>query len=204
MKYLRFALMYGVLFNQLLFSCGCSLSKAYPSKNYYYVSAKRDAGERNPQAKVLRVQPLDISSAFAGKGLVSRLSDVEFESDYYAEFFSRPSEMITEQMVSWIQESRQFQEVIGEASTLSADRVIEGMIDGLYADLRDASFPKAVMSIQMRFINDQGRRPEVIATKKYSQSEPISSAASRDLVYGWNRALKSLLTQIEQDLVDLP
>lgn len=186
---------------QLLFLCGCSLSKAYPAKNYYYLSATRNADGSPLRSKVLRVQPLEISSAYAGKGLVSRLSEVEYESDYYAEFFTRPNDMITEQLVSWLRESGQFQEVIGEASTLSAEWVIEGVIDGLYADLREPAQPKAVLSFQIRMIDDRGRRPEVISTKKYSRSESIPSSSSPDLVQGWNRALEALLAEVERDLV---
>jgi cholesterol transport system auxiliary component len=185
---------------QLLLLCGCSLSKAYPAKSYYFLSATRNAADRPPQAKVLRVQRLEISSAFAGKGLVSRLSEVEYESDYYAEFFTRSNDMITEQLVSWLRESGQFQEVIGEASTLPAEWVIEGVIDGLYADLRDVAQPKAVLSFQIRVIDDRGRRPEVMATRKYSRSEVVPSSRSPDLVQGWNRALEALFSEVEEDL----
>lgn len=198
---IRTSLCLAVVACQLLLLCGCSLSKAYPAKSYYYLSATRNADSRSPQSTVLRVQPLEIASAFAGKGLVSRLSEVEYKSDYYAEFFTRSDDMITEQLVSWLRESGQFQEVIGEASTLSAEWVIEGVIDGLYADLREAAQPKVVLSIQIRTIDDRGRRPEVTSTKKYSRSEPVSSSSSADLVLGWNRALESLLAEIEQDLV---
>ncbi|MBT5706901.1 MAG: hypothetical protein HOI66_11320 [Verrucomicrobia bacterium] len=188
---------------QLLLLCGCSLSKAYPAKSYYYLSATRDADSRPLQSKVLRVQPLGVSSAFVGKGLVSRVSEVEYESDYYSEFFTRPNDMVTEQLVSWFRESGQFQEVIGEASTLSAEWVVEGVIDGLYADLRVAAQPRAVLSFQIRMIDDRGRRPEVISTKKYSRSELVSSSRSSDLILGWNRALEAILAEVEQDLVAL-
>ena len=178
----------------------CSLSKAYPAKRHYYVSATRSAISESQGVEILRVHPLAISTAFTAKGLVSRIGENEYVSDYYSEFFTSPNEMITDSLSAWIRGSGLYREVIGTASALTAGRVIEGTIDGIYADLRSSSDPKAVIALQLRYLNDSGSKPEVIAAKKYTRAVAVAATDASTLVEGWNSALDSILKEFEKDL----
>ncbi len=183
-----------------LVSAGCSLSKAYPAKRHYYVAASRSLSGGGQGTEIVRVQPLAIAAAFKAKGLVSRVGENEYVSDYYSEFFTAPNEMITDSVSAWLRESGLFREVIGRSSTLTASRVIEGTVDGIYADVRSGARPLAVISLQLRYINDSGGQPEVVAAKNYTREVPVTSADVATLVDGWNGALDSILTEFEQDL----
>ena len=186
----------------LLSLWGCGFKKSYPAKRYYQLTATRTGEPARVTDQVLRIQTLEIAVAFSGKGLVSRISEVEFESDYYAEFFSAPNEMVSEQLRTWLRASGRYPGVIGAASTLTADLVVEGFVDGLYVDRRNPSEIRAVLSIQLRYIDDRGPKPEVLSTRAYQGAE-IVGANDGAIVQGWNRALESVLGQIERDLTEL-
>ena len=135
---------------------GCGLSKAYPAKDHFYLAADREEAPNDLSGPVVRLRPLDISSAFAGKGLVFQIADSKYESAYYAEFFAAPDDMMTDLLGAWLRRCGAFRGVVGSASTLPAEFVIEGMIDRLYADSRDSASSRAVISLQLRFIDDRG------------------------------------------------
>lgn len=178
---------------------GCGLSKAYPAKDHFYLSVDRAEEPNDLNGPVVRLRPLNISSAFAGKGLVFRVENSKYESAYYAEFFSAPDDMMTDLMGAWLRRCGGFRGVIGSASTLPAEFVVEGMIDRLYADSLDPANPRAVISLQLRFIDDRGPKPEVLASKYYSRDESVLSRNPTDVVSGWNRALETIFEDIEQD-----
>ncbi len=180
---------------------GCSLSKAYPTKRHFYVAVTRSLEARSGGRPVLRVRPLEISRAFAGKGFVSRTSDFEYRSDYYTEFFTAPSEMLTSSVSHWMASSGVFSEVVGASSALTPERVIEGHIDGLYVDLRDESQVRATISLQLRYIDDSGSLPEALMAKEYSRAIEIPSAVPESVVQGWNQALEEILTEFESDVI---
>lgn len=178
---------------------GCQLSKAYPAKRYYQLTAPQPMVKAG-SGGVLRVQDLDVAPAFSGKGLVSQLSDVEFASDYYSEFFTSPNEMLTELLTTWLRKSGGFEAVVGAGSALSADYVIEGTLDKLYLDRRDESRSLAVLSLQLRFIDDRGGKPDLVTAKRYHRAEAIESATPEAVVAGWNRGLGAILIEVQSDL----
>ncbi len=197
MRPFSFLLSFGLLGAGLV---GCSLSKAYPAKDYFVIEAAHPNPSAGAGNAILRVQTLDISETFSSKGLVSRVSDVSYESDYYAEFFTPPATMITESLASWLQDSGDYREVIGAASRLAPDWVLEGTVDALYGDLRAPDAPKAVLSFQVRLVDDRGPRSQVVFSKKYAATQSVASASPAALVRGWNQALATVLTEIERDL----
>ena len=181
----------------------CSLTKAYPAKRHFYVAVTRSSDPHAKREDVLRIRPLEITRAYAGKGFVSRTSDVEYRSDYYTEFFTAPSEMLSASLSNWMKASGLFAEVVGASSSLTPGRVIEGHIDGLYVDLRDDSQVRATMSLQLRYINDGGSQPEIVFAKTYSQAIDVPSSVAEAVVQGWNQALEQILTRFEKDLVSV-
>ena len=179
---------------------GCSLSKPYPSKRYFYADVER-AGERSERGlHVLRVETFDIAPAFAGKSLVSRISEEEYVAEYYAEFFSAPDTMLTSELRQWLDDGGVFQAVLGPGSVMNVDRLLEGTIDQFYLDLREPEMPRAVLSFYARLVDDSGPEPEVIFNGRYSSAVPLDSTKPEDAVVGWTQGLRELFANLEQDL----
>ena len=75
---------------------GCGSRQAY-NKKHYVLSATRQSQPARARADfILEVRRFTIDSAFAGKGLVYRTGQFEYESDFYSEFLVSPSAMMTE------------------------------------------------------------------------------------------------------------
>ena len=79
---------------------GCvNLEKGYPEKHYFVLDASRDEDISSPDTgKVLTVRRFRVSPKYEGKGLVYRLEELSFESDFYNEFFISPVSMFTEEI----------------------------------------------------------------------------------------------------------
>ena len=179
---------------------GCSLSKPYPSKRFFYADVERGGEQPELGRHVLRVETFEIAPAFAGKSLVSRVSEEEYVADYYAEFFSAPDTMVTSELRQWLDDGGVFQAVLGPGSVMNVDRLLEGTIDQFYLDLREPGVPRAVLSFYSRLIDDSGPEPEVIFNRRYSSSIPLTSTKPEDAVVGWTQGLKQMFADLEMDL----
>ncbi len=180
---------------------GCSFSKGYPSKNYFYLTAERNSDPVKQGDHILRVSRLEVAEAFSEKGFVYRISDVEYKSDYYAQFFTAPDQAISELLTRWLANSGHYHEVIHHGSKLSAGRVLEGTIDELYGDFRDVTAPQAVVLLQIRLVDDEGMQPVILFSSKHVRRIAVDSSQPEDLVRGWNQGLVGILEDIEQELI---
>ena len=70
----------------------------------------------------------------------------------------------------------------------------------LYADLRDAAVPKAVMEIRLLLLKDSSASPEIVLDKTYRQAVPLQNRQPAILAAGWSKGLAQILTALEQDL----
>ena len=62
--------------------------------------------------KVLTVRRIRVTPKYEGKGLVYRLSELSYESDFYNEFFISPVSMFTEEIRKQLSESGLFKIVV--------------------------------------------------------------------------------------------
>ncbi len=86
-----------VVFGLFSVMIGCvNLEKSYPEKRYFIMDASRgeDISSSDTDA-ALTVRRFRVSPKYEGKGLVYRLDDLSYESDFYNEFFIPPASMFT-------------------------------------------------------------------------------------------------------------
>lgn len=181
---------------------GCiSLSKPAPEKRYFSLDAAREDGAAVAAiGKTLKVLRFDISPIYAKRQLVYRNRNLEYESDFYNEFFSDPSSIISGQTLSWLEDSGLFQYVVSARSQIEATHLLEGNIVALYIDLRDKSQPKAEMEIQFFLLKAGDITRTVISHGTYRASVPVGSRRTGDLIAGLNTALEKILEDFEKDL----
>lgn len=181
---------------------GCiNLSKPAPDKRYFSLDVASEGDVTDAAlGKTLKVLPFDISPIYARRQLVYRNMDMEYEADFYNEFFSDPSSMISGQTLNWLQSSGLFQYVIADRSRVQASHLLEGNIVKLYIDLREKSHPKAQIEIQFFLLKNGDVTRTVIFHETYSATVPVASTSTHDLVEGLNTALKQILTDFANDL----
>jgi hypothetical protein len=188
----------------LLPSIGCSFKQASPAKQSYLIEARR-SGEARPTlaSAVLRVQTLQVATAFEGKGFVYRSSELGCWTDFYHEFLVAPRALLTEQTRQWLGTSGLFSHVLDPGSKADATHSLEGNVLALYGDFRQAGSPKAVLAVQFSLLNDLAASPAIVFHKGYRQEMPLENRAPETLAKGWGAALEQILRALEQDLAQV-
>ena len=178
---------------------GCSLKQASPAKQTFLLEAVRSGDARSGgSGAVLRVREVHVAPAFEGRGFVYRTSEFGYKSDFYHEFLTAPRNLIAGQLQSWLGASRLFRGVVPLGAAGEATHVISANVSALYGDFRDASAPKAVMSIEFTVSRDGA--PEILLHKAYRQEAPISARDAESLAKGWSQALAGILGALEADM----
>jgi len=184
------------------FMSGCvNLEKGYPEKRYFILDASRDKDISSPDTgKDLTVRRFRVSPEYEGKGLVYRLEELSFESDFYNEFFVSPVSMFTEEIRKRLAGSGLFKHVVDPSSLLDSTYILEGAVTALYGDYRVKTVPKAVMEIQFFLLQETDSNPKVIFKSQYHREEPFKGNTPDGLIKSWNTAFNQILTEFENDL----
>lgn len=190
------------IFGIFPFMAGCvNLEKGYPEKRYFVLDASRDEDISSPDTgKVLTVRRFRVSPKYEGKGLVYRLGELSYESDFYNEFFVSPVSMFTEEIRKRLEESGLFKHVVDPSSLLDSTFILEGAVTALYGDYRVKTAPKAVMEIQFFLFHETDSNPQIIFKSQYHKEEPLNGNTPDALVKSWSTALNQILTEFENDL----
>ncbi len=184
----------------LLTSC-INLDKSYPGKRYFVLHASRDKDTSSHDTeKDLTVRRIRVVSKYEGKGLVYRLDELSYESDFYNEFFISPVSMFTEEIRKRLAGSGLFKLVVAPSSILDTTYILEGTVTSLYGDYRIKSAPKAVLAIQFFLLQETDNGPKIIFQNRYRKEEPLNDNTPDALVKSWNSVFNQILSEFESDL----
>ncbi len=187
----------------ILMLAGCGSGQPY-SKKYYVLGATRPAESTQAETDcILEIRRFTIDSAFDGKGLVYRTGQFEYESDYYNEFLTFPSAMVTEKTRNWLSESGLFKRVLDVGSQIDPTHTLEANITALYGDLRDKLSPEATIEMRVFLLKTQtSAEPLLVFGKTYKSSVPIEAKSPEALVEALDHCLGKILSSLEEDLVE--
>jgi len=193
-----------LIFVLFVFSACSGLQKSYPERNYYVI----EANIGNPKVNnitsdaILKINRFNISPENKSSNeFVYRLGNDRVKSDFYNQFFINPRNMIGIQTIEWISNSNLFEYVFLSNSDVDEDYILNGNISKLYGDFSDS--PLAVMEIEILFLikDKENNSKRIIFFKWYTEEIKIASTAPNDLVEGWNKALTSILANLENDII---
>ena len=183
-----------------LLAAGCiNLERSYPEKRYFVIQVAEPKALAANNGQVLSVANLNISPRFADRGFVYRTSETEYESDFYNQFLSAPAILITEETRKALGGSR-FKFVVGPASPLTPNYVLEGSINALYGDFRNPGAPTAVLELELFLHNEDVANPGVVLQKRYRKAVPLKERSPQALTHGWSAALDAIVTEFVADL----
>jgi cholesterol transport system auxiliary component len=189
----------------LCFLTGCfNFNKAYPEKHYFVLNVSR--GKKpllSTSNAFLKIQRFRVSPQFEGKAFVYRKGNLNYESDYYNEFFISPGLMITEEVKKWLAESGLFKYVMGSSSPVEPTFKLEGAVNALYGDYSDTEAPKAVLEIQFFLVRNLSSGPVIVFGKTYHEEILLKGHSPDALATGWNLALEHILTELEANIKSL-
>ena len=178
---------------------GClDLKKSYPEKRSFVL----DVGIPQEQASssgagVIKITKFRISPLFAGRGMVYRVADLQYESDFYDEWFVAPATLVTQQAYSWLSRSSGFKAVGPGTNHVEPSHVLEATVTEFYGDFRSA--PLAVFGLEVNLL-DALRNHQPVFRRTYHQDVPLSDRSSDALARGLTDALRAVLMDVAKDL----
>jgi cholesterol transport system auxiliary component len=181
---------------------GCvSLERGYPDKRYFVLEAAAKPSPSNPSAnETLQVSDMRVSPKYAGRSFVYRTSATVYESDFYNQFLVSPASLITEEVRKVLIESQLFQYVISSSNLLQPSYILEGTVNALYGDFRDANSPRAVLEMEFFLTSEIPAKAGILMQKRYAKAVPVQGSSPEALVKGWNEALADIATSLAADL----
>src|SRR5262245_56301357 len=178
---------------------GClNLSKSYPEKRSFVLDVGAPTQETPSQStKVLKINRLRVSPLFAGRAMVYRTADLQYESDFYDEWFVTPGVLVTQQLQNWLAHSGRFQLVLQGTNHIEPTHVLEGTVTEFYGDFRAS--PSAVLGIEFHLF-DAMNEGQLSFRKTYHQSVPLTDRSPDALARGLTEALRTVLMALTKDL----
>ena len=186
----------------LALSAACvSLEKSYPDKRYFVLEADANLTPSNPSAnETLQVSNIRVSPRYADRSFVYRTSEAGYESDFYNQFLVSPDSLITDEVRKDLATSQVFKYVISASNQSQPSYVLEGTVNALYGDFRNANSPRAVLEMEFFLTSEIPAKPGILMQKRYAKSLPLTDRSPEALVKGWDQALGEILTALRADL----
>jgi cholesterol transport system auxiliary component len=183
---------------------GClNLNKSYPEKRSFVLDVASEPREPAPgAAMVLKINKLHVSPLFSGRAMVYRTADLQYESDFYDEWFVAPGALLTQQLQNWLSTSGQFRFVLIGSDHIDPTHLLEGTVTEFYGDYRLAVSPKAILGIELRLLDGFHER-EMLFRRVYHKEVLLADRSAGALAGGLTQALRLLLIDLEKDLNDL-
>jgi len=180
---------------------GCAVGTSEHDRKYYLLEAVRQGPAATGRSEAtLRVRRFDVDTAFAGKGLVYRISEFQYESDHYHEFLIPPGIMIAEQTRDWLVNSGLFRRVLPVRSPLESTYLLEGNVTALYGDFTNKAAPQAVMEIRFFLVGPPDAGETVMFAQTYRAVTPVPARTAEAFIGTLSRGLAEILTRMEADL----
>ena len=185
----------------LLASACLSTARPYPVKQRFVLAEAREGPAAPPSGgSLLEVPTFAQGPRLAGRQLVYRTGDAEYVSDFYAEFWSAPGELVADVARRWLAESGLFAGVLAPGSSIPPALVLEGWISKLYGDYRDPATPKAVLALHVVLVDRRRAEPKILFQHDYGAEEAAATATPEALVAAWDTGLGHVLGSLEADL----
>ena len=177
---------------------GClDLKKSYPEKRSFVLDVGAPPQETPANgAIVLKINKLRVSPLFAGRAMVYRVADLQYESDFYDEWFVAPGTLVTQQVHQWLSRSAGFETVVVGTNHVEPTHLLEGTVTEVYGDFRAA--PRAVLGLELHLLDAIHERQ--FFRRTYHQDVPLSDQSSEALARGLTEALRAVLVDVVKDI----
>jgi cholesterol transport system auxiliary component len=177
---------------------GClDLKKSYPEKRSFVLDVGAPPQETPANgAIVLKINKLRVSPIFAGRAMVYRVADLQYETDFYDEWFVAPGTLVTQQVHQWLSRSAGFEMVVVGTNHVEPTHLLEGTVTEFYGDFRAA--PRAVLGLELHLLDALHERQ--FFRRTYHQDVPLSDQSSDALARGLTEALRAVLVDVAKDI----
>lgn len=189
-----------LLLTLALIASGCvTLHQPQPVKSYFLLETTAQLSTDPPVYPfALKVTNFEVAPPFQERGLVYRLDEQRYDSDFYNQFFVTPRSMVTTQVAQWLGQRQIFSAVLTPASTFDASYTLEGLVNQLYADLRGGAQPATVFTMQAFVTHTLDRT--IVMDRTYSHTVFVPNKSPASVVKGLSQGFEQCLAELERDL----
>ena len=190
----------------ILLTYGCSgLQKEALTKQYFDLSPQIPVSSKDNlcRGETLIIKAFSINPAFDSHSFVYKIGENEYTTDYYSEFISYPSKLITERTSEALYGSPHFRPALTDDKKDITYR-LSGKITRLSGDFLDKNNAKASIKLILILEKRTGSTFTPVLSNTYMADEPIKDKEPSSLVSGWNSGLSKILAQFITEFQHLP
>jgi cholesterol transport system auxiliary component len=178
----------------------CTLARPNVTKHTFLLEPTPPPMASVQKLVSVRVGVVNVAAPYRGKAFVYRHGELQFEADFYNEYFVAPAAMLSEATAWALASANVFRRTIPPGAADAGDYVLEGFASELYGDARDPAKPVAVVAITFYLSPAQAMTSNVIWSREYRQRAPAAETTPEALARGWNAALSTILADLARDL----
>ena len=181
-----------------------NLNKSYPEKRSFVLEVTSEQREPAPDAaRVLKISKFRVSPLFVGRPMVYRVGELQYENDFYDEWFIAPGALLTQQFHDWLSKTGHFQFVLVGTNHIEPTHLLEGSVAEFYGDYRLAGSPKAIFGIELHLL-DGLNESQVLFHRAYHKEVPLADRSPDALAAALTQAVRQVLVDLERDLAEVP
>jgi cholesterol transport system auxiliary component len=187
----------------LLLAMAACLNKSYQEKRSFVLDVSSESREPASESPiVLKIRKFRVSPLFGGRAMVYRIGELQYENDFYDEWFVSPSLLLTRQFHDWLSKSGQFRFVLVGTNHIEPTHLLEGSVAEFYGDYRLAQSPKAIFGIELLLL-DRLNEPQVIFRRTYHKEVPLADRSPDALAGGLSQAVHLVLVDLEREIAEV-
>jgi cholesterol transport system auxiliary component len=187
-------------FCALAFVAGCSLTRPSPARQSYLLDPVFPPPAAKAQPGWLRMGVVNVAAPFRNRSFVVRDAELQYDSDFYHEFFVPPGVMIGDATAQALTRSKVFAEVSRPGVPADSNWALDGFVGAIYADGRDAAKPVAVLEITYYLSRDDGGASAPVWSHAYAKRVPFVAGGTNEYVAALNTAFSEILAELTRDL----
>lgn len=177
----------------------CGLSRPSPVKNTFLLDPKMPAAAAKQKPVTMRIGTINVAAPYRDRSFVYRTGELQYEGDFYHEFFIAPGAMIAQSTAKALDSAGVVARVVPSGSAPEeGDYVLEAFVSDLYADTRQKP-ATAVLGVSY-YVTRTTFPSKVVWSKAYVERVPLATSTPETLAASWNEGLSRILGALARDI----
>lgn len=192
------------LFSLLLLSA-CSTTRSLPAIDVYTLALADDAVEQTRSSqinKVIKLLRVTGPQSYHSHKIIYRLHGQHFESYAYSRWSDSSTELISDYLQNYLQNSEVFSAVLTHHSVSQADWLLEIELDDFSQHIEASGQSGVHVSMQLNLLENKSKR--LIASRHFKAEIAVEEANAKSAVLSFNRASAQISRQVLNWLQEIP
>ena len=187
----------------LLLAMAACFNKSYQEKRSFVLDVSSESREPASESPiVLKIRKFRVSPLFLGRAMVYRIGELQYENDFYDEWFVSPGLLLTRQFHDWLSKTGRFRFVLVGTNHIEPTHLLEGNVAEFYGDYRLAQSPKAIFGTELLLL-DGLNEWQVIFRRTYHKEVSLADRSPDALAGGLSQAIRLVLVDLERDIAEV-